>query len=171
MSGSDIEQRMAKLERRLRDVEDRLEIMQILARYGPAVDSCSREATAALWADDGRYDFGGEPLAGADAVGALVDLPSHRAYVGQGCVHALGAPVIAVDGDRAVATCNSRVYLHDGDGWRVERAAANRWILVRTEAGWKVLERTNCLANGNESARQLFAGAWKSDSKETASSK
>lgn len=154
---ADIEEKLELMERRIRDLEDRMAIQQIIARYGPAVDSCSTEATANLWAADGSYDFGGAPLVGAEAVGKLVDLQTHRAYVARGCLHSMSTPVIEIDGDHAVATGNSRVYLHDGGDWKVERASANRWEFIRTVDGWRVTKRTNRLVDGSEEARVIFA--------------
>lgn len=157
MSATDPETRLARLEARIQRLEDHLAICQVLAGYGPAVDSRSGAAVARLWTEDGSYDFGGEPLVGADAVGRLVDLDTHVGYVERGCAHVIGMPLVDVDGDRAVATGYSRVYVHEGDGWTVERASANRWELVRTERGWKVANRVNRLLDGSASGRDLLA--------------
>lgn len=154
-----IEARLAALEGRLRQAEDRLAILQLLASYGPAVDSCSAAATAALWAEDGSYDFGGPPLHGAAAVGALVDLDTHRAYAGRGCAHVMGLPMIHLDGDRASATSYSRVYLHDGEGWQVARTSANRWMLRREAGGWRVTDRVNRLMDGSPEGPRILRQA------------
>lgn len=37
-------------------LEDHLEITQLVAQYGPAVDSGSADATAGLWTEDGSFD-------------------------------------------------------------------------------------------------------------------
>lgn len=150
-------QRIAALESRLRRVEDRMEIIQLIASYGPAVDSRSSEATAALWTGNGCYDYGGPPLVGAKAVGDLVNLETHLGYVARGCAHVLGVPMITLDGDRAVATGYSRVYVHHGGTWTVARTSANRWELVRTGAGWKVGNRVNRLLDGSSEARDLLS--------------
>jgi hypothetical protein len=112
---------------------------------------------SALWADDGSYDFGGKPLVGAEAVGRLVELDTHRGYVAGGCAHVLSTPLIEIDGDRATAIGYSRVYVHERDGWKVERASANRWELVRTGQGWKVARRISRLLDGSAEGRQLLA--------------
>lgn len=152
----DIAARLGALDRRLRLAEDQLAILQLLAGYGPAVDSRSAEATAALWTRDGGYDFGAPPLRGAEAVGALVDLDTHRAWVEAGCAHVMGLPMVAISGDRATATGYSRVYLHDGDGWRVARTSANRWELQRTDRGWRVANRINRPMDGSAAGRELL---------------
>ena len=40
----------------VRLLEDHLEVSQLVAQYGPAVDSGSGAATAALWTEDGVFD-------------------------------------------------------------------------------------------------------------------
>lgn len=158
---SDIEARFAALETRIKGLEDQLAIYQLFATYGPSVDSRSGSVTASLWADDGAYDFGGEPLVGAEKVGSLVNIEPHIHYVADGCAHVLSMPHISVDGDKAVATGYSRVYLNQGDHWRVERASANRWELARTAAGWRVQNRVNRLLNGQAEARDLLSSGIK----------
>jgi uncharacterized protein (TIGR02246 family) len=152
----DTAERLRMLEAKVAELSDRLEIMQLIAAYGPAVDSMDRDGVAALWAADGSYDFGGEPLAGRDAVAALVDLDTHRAYVAAGSSHALTAPRITLDGDRAVAVNCSQVFVKDGAGWRADRTSANRWDLVRTADGWRVARRVNRLLDGSQAARDLY---------------
>lgn len=158
---SDIEARFAALETRIKGLEDQLAIYQLFATYGPSVDSRSGSVTASLWAEDGAYDFGGEPLVGAEKVGSLVDIEPHVHYVADGCAHVLSMPHISVDGDKAVATGYSRVYLNQGAHWRVERASANRWELARTAAGWRVQNRVNRLLNGQAEARDLLSSGIK----------
>lgn len=154
---TEIEARFAALEARIKGLEDQLAIYQLIATYGPSVDSRTGSATASLWAEDGSYDFGGDPLVGAEKVGALVNIEPHIHYVAAGCAHVLSMPHVAVDGDKAVATGYSRVYLNQGDHWRVERASANRWELVRTADGWRVQNRVNRLLNGQAEARNLLS--------------
>lgn len=154
---SDTQARLAALEKRIGDLEDQLAIYQLLATYGPSVDSRTGSVTASMWKEDGRYDFGGTPLSGADEIGGLVDREPHVGYVADGCAHVISMPHVSVDGDQAVATGYSRVYLSQGDHWRVERASANRWELVRTPGGWQVSNRLNRLLNGSEEARALLS--------------
>ncbi|TKT75752.1 nuclear transport factor 2 family protein [Aquamicrobium sp. LC103] len=149
--------RLAALEARMCRLEDEVAIYRLLASYSPAVDSCDEDATTDLWAPDGGYDFGGTPLEGARNVGSLVHLDSHQEYVRKGCAHVMSLPLVSVDGDRAVATGYSRVYLYADDGWKVERVSANRWELVRAGDGWKVASRTNRLMDGSPAGRELLA--------------
>ena len=153
-----LEDRISALEARTRLLEDQLAITQLLAAYGPAVDSLSGDAAAALWVEDGTYEAGAYAFEGREALAGLVDLENHRAWVEKGCAHALGLPSIAIDGDTAVARGYSRVYLHEAGQWRVIRASANRWELRRTSEGWKVVHRVNRLLDGDEAARELLRG-------------
>ncbi|WP_157960548.1 nuclear transport factor 2 family protein [Primorskyibacter marinus] len=149
--------RIAALEARLQSLEDKIEIGQIIARFGPAVDSLSGDATADLWTENGVYDFGSAALEGRKQLAGLVQLSTHTNYIDQGCAHVLGPPVITVDGDSATATGYSQVFVHDNGQWRSVRTSANHWILKRTTDGWKVITRRNRLLNGAQDARDLLA--------------
>lgn len=153
-----LEDRLAALEARTRHLEDQLAITQLLAAYGPAVDSLSGDDAAALWVEDGTYEAGEYVFAGRAALAGLVDIANHRAWVAQGCAHVVGLPLVAIDGDTAVARGYSRVYIHEGGQWRIHRASANRWELRRTPEGWKVVHRVNRLLDGDEGARELLRG-------------
>jgi len=153
---SDLGTRLAALEARVRLLEDQAAIYQLLAAYGPAVDSLAGEAAAALFADDAVYEAGEFHFAGHDAIAGLVDIEPHRTWVGRGCTHVVGLPRVEIDGDTAVAVNHSRVYVKDRDHWRVERLSANRWELARAAAGWKVARRINRVLDGSEAARALL---------------
>ncbi|MBX3530199.1 MAG: nuclear transport factor 2 family protein [Rhizobiaceae bacterium] len=150
------DEKLAALERRLAELEDRMAILQLIASYGPAVDGLDREGVAALWAEDGSYDFSGTPLQGRDKVADLIDLDTHRAYVSAGSSHILSLPRVTVEGDRAVAVNYSQVFVKDGASWRADRTSANRWDLARTADGWRVTKRTNRLLDGSPGARDLL---------------
>lgn len=153
---SDLAAEVAALSKRLQVLEDRQEIIQLIATYGPAVDSLSGDAVIDLWTEDGIYDVGGmAPFIGSDVVD-VVDAAIHRSFVASGCAHVQGLPLVHVDGDRAIATSVSRVYVRDGDQWLVERVSANRWELVRTPAGWRATYRVNRLLNGSDEAQELL---------------
>lgn len=160
---SDLAAEVAALAKRVRVLEDQQEIIQLIAKYGPAVDSLSGEAVIDLWTEDGIYDVGGmQPFIGTDVVG-VVEAAIHRQYVSAGCAHVQGLPLVHVDGDRAVATSVSRVYVRDGDQWLVERVSANRWEFERTAAGWRATYRVNRLLNGSQEAQELLRSGLVSD--------
>src|SRR3954451_14655844 len=47
---------VAELSAKVRVLEDHVALTQLVARYGPTVDSGSADATAALWVDDGVFE-------------------------------------------------------------------------------------------------------------------
>jgi uncharacterized protein (TIGR02246 family) len=143
------------LERRLRALEDRAEVAELIARYGPAADAGDADAVAALWAPDGTYQFD-DTVLDADGIRSLVAIPTHVDYMRRGCAHIVSAPRIEIDGDAAVAITHSVVMLRDGEQWVAERVSANRWELRRTAAGWRVQCRSNRLLDGDVAARELL---------------
>ena len=87
---------------RVAALEDQLEIMQLVAQYGPAVDSGSGEATAELWTEDGTFDAVPHlRMRGRDDIIAMVDGSGHQSLIENGCGHVLTVPHIVVDGDQA----------------------------------------------------------------------
>lgn len=149
---------LAELRARLRDLEDKAAITQLVAEYGPAVDSGDAAAAAALWTDDGWYDTDPTPLVGPQAIADMVDGPLHQAILGGGAGHVLGPVAVTVTGDTALAVGYSLLVRHSSkDGtFSVFRCSANRWKLARTDGGWKVVSRRNALLDGSASARDLL---------------
>ena len=145
-----------QLERRLRALEDRAAIAELIARYGPAADSGDAAAVAALWEDGGTYQFD-DTVLDTDGIRGLVTIPTHVEYLRRGCAHILSAPRIEIDGDTAIAVTHSVVMLREGERWVGERVSANRWELHRTAQGWRVRSRRNRLLDGAAAARELLA--------------
>jgi hypothetical protein len=146
----------ARLEARVRALEDRLSIYELLASYGPAVDTRDKARVDELWTSRGSYTFDDITLSGPQ-VAELVDLDSHTAFIEAGCGHVLSMPTIELHGDSAVAVNYSVVFEHRQDEWVPARVSANRWELARGETGWRVTRRVNSLLNGSERARNLLA--------------
>lgn len=143
---------------RLRQLEDREAIRDLIARYGPLADSGDAVGVAALFTEDGVYVVGGMGEAqGTAAIAALISGPIHQSLLGDGCAHLLSSPTIDLAGDRAVARCHSVVCRHQHGGWTPVRVAANRWELCRTAHGWQVSRRENALLDGSEGARRLLS--------------
>lgn len=158
-----LESRLADTEARLRTAEDHLEITRLLTSYGPAVDSCSADEAAMLWAPDGAYDVGGIHRAqGREAIAKLYVGPHHVGMTKQGSSHLTATPRITVDGDRAEAVAYSFVVLHGGgveQRFWIWRAAANYWTLARTAEGWKIVERYNRVLDGSEESHDVLRRA------------
>ena len=158
---SDLAAEVAALRERLDRVEAELEIARAMARYGPAVDSGSAEATAALWADDGIYDAGISVMSGADAIARMVQTDPHQTYIAGGCAHLVGPPHVTIDGDRATAITHSQLLFWNAEtqSYRAWRVTANVWEWRREPGGWKVTSRINRPLDGSEAARALFRDA------------
>lgn len=156
----DLAKTVTALEKRVRELEDRLEIFQLLSTYGPAVDSGESAAAADLWAKDGTYDVGGMHQAkGHSAIAALYESEGHQNLIHTGSAHATGLPNVKLDGDKATAVGYSQVLLRDGDGFKVWRNAANRWDLVRTEQGWRIKLRFNRVLDGSKASHDVLRTA------------
>jgi uncharacterized protein (TIGR02246 family) len=152
-----LEEQVAALARRVRALEDELAIHRLIVGYGLAVDVGDADGSAAVFAEDGVYDVDGPLLMkGREAVRAMVRGPRHQAML-PNCAHQIGPAVVELDGDRAVATGYSRVYVRRGDAFGIYRVSLNRWELARRDEGWRIVRRTTRLL-GHAEARALFAG-------------
>lgn len=166
------EDRIAALEARLQRVEDERDIQRLIASYGPCVDAANAAGAAELWAEDGSYDVEGWRMTSRDDIRAMVSSAAHRELVAGGCCHFLGPAIITVDGDEAVALCESLVVLRapradvdrlDHAAWRnapseyaVWRAAANHFQLRRFSEGWRIVARKSRMLEGNPDAHRLL---------------
>jgi SnoaL-like domain len=162
------------LEDRLRAIEDRLEIYDLIASHPPSADTGGKDHIAASWVDDGVFDRG-ENLSsprGRDAISNQVLSPEHQAAIARGLAHFTGLPHVMIDGDTAVVTSYLQILVPQtqGDpvevpnhgsskGFRVHRLTANRWELVRTREGWKIKHRTLRPLDGSGGARQILQQA------------
>ncbi len=154
-----VEERLAALEQRLRRVEDELAIRRLMASYGPLVDAGDGDAVAGLWTETGDYDVDGRVMRGRAGISAMVRSRGHQGMIGGGAAHFLGPVCVHLDGDRAIAVCESIVVRHDnvGGGYRVWRAGANHVTLQRTDAGWRIVTRMTRALDGSKQARDLLA--------------
>ena len=162
------------LEARLRDIEDRLEIYNLIASHPPSADTGADYYTKAVYANDGVFDRG-EGLTGAvggAAIGALTQSPGHQKAIRGGLAHFAGLPHIVLDGDAAYVTSYLQILHPDalGDdrelpnhgtstGFRIHRVVANRWTLTRTADGWKIKSRKLRLLDGSAPAREILEQA------------
>jgi hypothetical protein len=94
----------SSLERRIRAIEDRLEIYNLIAGHPPSADTGAAAYAEAVYTEDGVFDRG-PGLAGATGnkvMGALLQSPGHQAAIAGGLAHFTGLPHVTVDGDAAV---------------------------------------------------------------------
>ena len=170
------ESKARTIEERLRAVEDRLDILNLIASHPPSADSGADYFTRQVYTDDGVIDLGGGKAAsGNDEVAAMVKTPGHQAAIAGGLAHFCGLPRIDIDGDSATVTSYLQIITPHPNaephevpnhgttrGFRIHRVGANRWDLIRTASGWKIRRRTLRPLDGTEPARELLRGALRS---------
>lgn len=151
---------LTTLTNRVRVLEDQVEIMQLVAQYGPAVDSGSGTAAAALWTEDGTFDAVPQRhMRGREAIADMVHGDGHQSLIRNGCGHVLTAPHIKIDGDHATGrnyALNIR-WDADADRFWVARVSANTWQWIRTADGWRTTERINANLDGTAEHRNMLA--------------
>ena len=164
------------LEERLRDVEDRLEIYDLIAGHPPSADTGADYYTRVIYAEDGALDLGrGAPVTGNETIAAITRTPGHQAAIAGGLAHFAGLPKIEINGDKAtvisylqILTPHPTAEPHEvpnhgvSNGFRIHRVAANRWDLERTPDGWKIRRRTVRTIDGSDPPREILRGALKS---------
>jgi hypothetical protein len=158
---------------RLRAIEDRLEIYNLIASHPPSADIGADYYSRAIYVEDGALDLGGGKGAqGNEQIAAIVKTHDHQAAIRGGIAHVAGLPHIELNGDEAVVTSYLQILTPhptaepvevaghgSSKGFRVHRVGANRWELVRTPQGWKIKRRTLRPLDGSEPAREILRGA------------
>jgi|SRR5579885_109965 hypothetical protein len=158
----DLEATVRALAKRVCELEDQLAIYNLMFSYGPAADSGSAQAAAHLWTADGVYDVGDlAAMTGHSELQKMYEGAAHQALIRKGSIHLTASPVVAIDGDNAVATCYSLVFINEDGAYKIWRMSSNRWEMVREAGRWRIKRRMNRLLNGSEQARALLAGAFK----------
>jgi hypothetical protein len=162
------------IEDRIRAIEDRLEIYNLIASHPPSADTGGSAHVASCWVEDGTFDRGAglSSPRGRDALASQVQSPAHQAAIAGGLAHFVGLPYVAIDGDRATVISYLQILVPQtqGDpvevpnhgrskGFRVHRVGANKWELVRTADGWKFKSRTLRQLDGSEPAREILRQA------------
>ena len=162
------------LDARLRNIEDRLEIYNLIASHPPSADTGADYYTRLVYTADGSFDRGEglDSAVGNEAIAAMTQTPGHQRAIQGGLAHFAGLPHIELDGDRAWVTSYLQLLHPDpvgevrelpnhggSTGFRIHRVAANRWTLARTSEGWKVESRKLRPIDGSEPAREILAQA------------
>lgn len=156
----DLRAAVAALQGRVRLLEDHLAVTQLVAQYGPDVDSGSAEATAQLWTEDGIFDaVGAIEMRGREQIAGMVQMQGHQDLITNGCGHVLTVPHVVVNGDEAHGrgyALNIRWDVVAQRFW-VARLSANTWRWVRTPEGWRIAERVNANLDGTPEHRGMLA--------------
>jgi hypothetical protein len=171
-----MDQPIGPLEQRIRAIEDRLEIYNLIASHPPSADTGADYYAEATYTDDGVFDRG-PGLVGATgnkALGALLKSEAHQAAIAGGLAHFTGLPYIALNGDHAVVTSYLQILTPNKSGeaievpnhgasrgYHIHRVVTNRWELVRTADGWKIKRRSIRLVDGSEPSREILRQALK----------
>ena len=106
------------LEQRVRGIEDRLEIYNLIASHPPSADTGASDYTASVWTEDGVFDRGAEfpAPAGRAAISGTGSSPEHTRAIEQGIAHFAGLPYVRVTGDTAFAISYLQILVPDRVG-------------------------------------------------------
>jgi len=154
---------LAALRERVRQLEDHRDLTQLVAQYGPSVDSGTADETTSIWTEDGEFAVvGGEhtfTMNGSEDIAAMVNGAGHQSLIMNGCAHVLTVPHVVIDGDTASGRSYALNIRWDpaADRFWVARVSANKWHWQRTDKGWKVVQRINSNLDGAEASRALLA--------------
>ena len=135
-------------------LRDELDVLRVVASYGPSVDGGAVDAAPGFWTEDCIYDSDAdEPLRGRAAIAALSQRVGHLPI---GAAHFLNLPIVVVDGDHATVTCESNTFHQENGRYLVARVSANRWELVRDHGRWRIRSRVNRILDGTPEGRALL---------------
>jgi SnoaL-like domain len=163
------------VEARIREIEDRLEIYNLIASHPPSADTGASDYVRSVWTQDGTFDRGDEfaKPTGPEAIAATSASPEHHHAIEQGIAHFAGLPYVRITGDEAFAISYIQILVPDrvgpvfevpnhgsGRGFHVHRVAANRWDFVRTPAGWRIKRRRMRSLDGSPGARDILRGTF-----------
>jgi hypothetical protein len=162
------------LDQRIKAIEDRLEIYNLIAGHPPSADTGADYYAEAVYTEDGVFDRGSD-LSGASgnkAIAASLKSDGHQAAIAGGLAHFTGLPHIVLNEDSAVVTSYLLILTPNqagaavevpnhgaSRGYHIHRVVTNRWELVRTAAGWKIKRRSIRLVDGTEPSREILRGA------------
>jgi hypothetical protein len=161
------------IEDRIRAIEDRLAIYNLIASHPPSADTGAQAYVHSIFMDDAVLDLGGAKTAtGNDAISGMSQRPAHQEAIRGGLAHFAGLPHVELDGDRAVVTSYLQIVsphpsaepvevpAHGvSKGYRIHRVGANRWELVRTKEGWKIKRRVFRSLDGSDEALDILRRA------------
>jgi len=161
------------IEDRIRAIEDRLEIYNLIASHPPSADTAAHDYIRSIFVEDAVLDLGGTKTAsGAQAISEMPQRPEHHQAIKGGLAHFAGLPHVTIDGDRAVVTSYLQILAphptadeievpaHGATrGYRIHRVGANRWELIRTPQGWKIKRRSYRTLDGSEPALDILRQA------------
>jgi len=159
------------IESRLRTVEDKLAIYELIASHPPSADIGHSSYTLSVYNEDGVFDRGPtlDGAKGAKDIAAFIERPEHEEAIAGGLAHFAGLPLIDLRDDFAVVTSYLQIVHLDREGqqrilpnhgmstgYRIHRAVVNRWELERHEGRWKIAKRTLLPVDGSDDHQKLL---------------
>ncbi|MDT9592131.1 nuclear transport factor 2 family protein [Nocardioides zeae] len=163
------EDRLARIEARLIELEDERAIREVLSRYGHYADACLDDDYFALFTEDCVMEVsqgrGDDPYAivrwdGREQMKEF--LAVRTAGHGDGfygrSLHMQGNNLtLRIDGDVAIANNYSFILHQDGVDLRLVSASVNDWRLVRRDGRWLISERRRRMVGAPDTADILRA--------------
>ncbi|TWF59170.1 nuclear transport factor 2 family protein [Neorhizobium alkalisoli] len=162
------------LENRLRAIEDKLAIYELIASHPPSADTGHAAYTLSVYDEDGVFDRGPtlDGAKGARNIAAFIQRPEHDEAIRGGLAHFAGLPLVDLRGDQAIATSYLMIIHldHQGlprelpnhgvsTGYRIHRTVVNRWELERRDDRWIVKKRTLLPVDGSAIHQNLLRKA------------
>ncbi len=132
---------------RIRALEDRNEIQDVIVRYAHAIDEHDNDLLVSCFTDDAEASFAGVPAGvGGRAIAAFLD-----SLMGTGprvpSLHLFTNVVVALDGDQADVRSNAIVYNLRTETARLHlRGISYHDTFVRTPTGWRIRKRVHSAA-------------------------
>lgn len=164
-----MDDRLAVLEARLRELEDDREIRELLARYGYYADAPLDEEYFGLFTEDCVMDVSAGRGEDPYAVIRWEGLDQMRRFLGERTAqhdngfhghsfHVQGNNLaIRITGDDAVANGYSFIFHQDGPTLRLLSASINEWAFRREEGRWKIQMRKRRMAGAPDAKEVLRA--------------
>lgn len=147
--------RLDELERRLRVLEDREAIRELIARYAFEVDCGEPPDWASVFSADIEMEAGKLGVSrGLAEIERRFTRAAHVDAIRDGSQHAYSNVVVDLDvsGDEATAWGYACVHTKRDGAWRIYTLGVNRWRLRREQGGWKFVERQR---------REVGEGDWR----------
>lgn len=121
--------------------EDRLDILDLLARYNYAIDDGDAQTWAACFTPDGEFVSPTDHRTGTDELIAFASRPS------RGTLHYTTNEIITGDGNNAAMRCYLELVNAGGEKPEILFCGRYEDELVKTADGWRFAKRTVGLAN------------------------
>jgi 3-phenylpropionate/cinnamic acid dioxygenase small subunit len=134
---------------RVRAIEDRTAITDLIVRYAEAVDNRDDDLLAGCFTDDAQASFAGIAVPGRGGPAIVAFLGSLGGDARQAATpmvssHLFMNVVIELDGDEAEVRSSASVYSVRGEPQQVRvRGIAYRDRVRRTADGWRIAERVH----------------------------